>query len=75
MPNNINNTTKTRAKFKSNQPTHILNDHGIPIPTTEHIQEVLSGATSTDQLEGKGKGKVKGNVLDKLFVKTINSLL
>ena len=65
MPNNRNNTTKTRAKFKSNQPTHIFNDHGIPILTTEHIQEVLSGVTSTDQLEGKGKG----NVLGKLFVK------
>jgi len=69
--NNIHNNSinNNRSHYTNNNKTHTFNQYGVPIPTPEHIQQVLGQVTSVDQLEGKG------NVLGKLFETTINSLL
>ncbi len=69
--NNIHNKSNNnnRSYYTNNNKTHTFNQYGVPIPTPEHIQQVLGQVTSVDQLEGKG------NVLGKLFETTINSLL
>lgn len=63
------NSNYSNNPESNNSTNYILNEHGIPVPTIEHIQNMLGSVTSIDQLEGKG------NVLGKLFEKTINSLL
>ena len=66
--NNVSNSNYLSDQ-QSISNTHVINQHGVPVPSIKHIQEVLGNVTSVEEMEGKD------NVLGKLFEKTINSLL